>query len=209
VTSNIRINGQEITRATNNIGDIRVFGRYTFLQQDKPSQTLRIAGFGGIKAPTGDDTKADGLGTLPIPLQAGTGAWDYFGGAVLTFQRLDYQIDAQFKLDQKGKANNFELGNEIRTDASFQYRLSPLNDDTHSFVYGVLEANLIYQDKNAVSGNDDPNSGGTTLFLTPGIQYVTIKYILEAAIQIPIFQNLNGFALETDYLLTTGFRINF
>ncbi len=206
---NLTINDQPLTRSSNNIGDIKIFGRYTFLQNDQPSKTLRLAGFAGVKAPTGDNTKMDALGLLPVPLQSGTGSWDYFAGLVTTYQKLDYQIDAQLSADNKGQANNFSFGDEVRADISLQYRISPLKDDTHEFIYAVVEANLIYQENNVFFNIDDKNSGGTSLFLTPGIQYVTVKYILEAAIQIPILQNLNGNALETDYILTTGFRINF
>ncbi len=79
---------------------------------------------------------------------------------------------------------------------------------TQSFLYGVLEVTALNQNKNRVAGVSDPNSGGTTVYLTPGIQYVTRKYILEAALQIPIEQNLHGTALETDYVFTAGFRVN-
>ncbi len=173
--------------------------------------TRSSEGFGGFKAPTGNHDKVDNLGRLPTPLQSGTGAWDYFSGMVMTYQKLDYEIDSQLSYAVKGKANSFEAGNEVRADVSFQYRLLPqkLSSDTRSFLYGVLEANLINQDKNRISGMADPNSGGTTLYLSPGIQYVTIKYILEAVVQLPVIQNLHGNALETNYIFTTGFRINF
>ena len=207
----VTANGQKVTRSGDGVGDLKLFGRYTFYQQDQRSKTFRIAGFGGVKAPTGDNDKTDGLGRLPIPLQPGTGAWDYFGGVVMTYQTLDFQIDAQLSAEQNGRANHFEMGDEYRADLSFQYRLQPkeLSDDTHHFLYGVLEANLINQDSNRLSGINDPNSGGTTLYLTPGIQYVTAKYILEVAVQLPVLQNLRGTALVTDYVFTTGFRINF
>lgn len=215
-TLNLTINGQTAneqrqSRSTEGFGDLKMFGRYTFLQQDERSKTLRVAGFAGFKAPTGEDDQRDSMGTLPIPLQTGTGAWDSFAGVVMTYQTLDYQIDAQLSFEQNGSANNFEAGDESRADISFQYRLMPqdMSDDTDSFLYGVLEANWVNQDNNYLSGISDPNSGGTTLYLTPGIQYVTAKYILEAAVQLPVDQNLHGTALENDYLFTTGFRINF
>jgi hypothetical protein len=78
-----------------------------------------------------------------------------------------------------------------------------------AFLYGVLEANLVRAEKNRIGGVDDPNSGGTTLFLSPGLQYVTQKWILEAGVQIPVVQNLNGAALKNDYILNAGFRVNF
>lgn len=204
-------NGQGVTRSSEGMGDLKLFGRYTFYQQDQRSKTFRIAGFGGVKAPTGDDNQTDNLGRLPMPLQSGTGAWGYLGGVVITYQTLDFQIDAQLSAEQNGRANDFEMGDQYRADVSFQYRLQPqeLSADSHSFLYGVLEANLINQDNNRMSGINDPNSGGTTLYLTPGIQYVTPGYILEAAVQLPVLQHLGSAALETDYVFTAGFRINF
>jgi len=210
IDKNLDINGgQSIARHSKGIGDTKLFARYTFFKQDERGKTLRFAAFGGFKAPTGDDIQTDSFGRLPIPLQSGSGAWDTLGGVVMTYQTLDYEIDAQLSANNKGRANDFALGNEYRADVSLQYRLSPLEDDTHSFLYGVLEANLIHLDRNQLLGMDDDNSGGTSLFLSPGIQYVTPKYVLEAAVQLPVLQNLNGSALATDFIFTTGFRINF
>jgi hypothetical protein len=68
---------------------------------------------------------------------------------------------------------------------------------------------LIHQDNNETDGDEDPNSGGTTLFLVPGLQYVTKRWIVEAAVQLPINQDLNGTALENDFIVRAGFRLNF
>jgi len=58
-------------------------------------------------------------------------------------------------------------------------------------------------------GVTDPDNGGLTWNLAPGLQYVTPRFILETAIQIPVVQNLNGTALESDWVWTAGFRWNF
>ena len=210
-TMKVTVNGQRTNRSSEGFGDLKLFGRYTLYQRDAKSQTFRLGAFGGVKAPTGDDDKTDSLGRLPIPLQSGTGAWDAFAGIVATYQTLDFQIDAQLSAERNGEANEFEAGDDIRADISFQYRLLPnaLSADTQSFLYGVLEVTALNQKKHRVAGMSDPNSGGTTLYLTPGIQYVTRKYILEAALQLPVQQDLRGTALETDYVFTAGFRINF
>jgi Putative MetA-pathway of phenol degradation len=207
----LSMNGSRVGRSNDDFGDLTIFGRYTFWQQDAPGQTFRIAGFGGVKAPTGSDDESDNLGRLPISVQPGTGAWDGFGGIVATYQTLEYQLDGQLAYRANGSAHSFEAGDETRLDASLQYRLWPrtLDADLVGFLYGVLETNLVYRDRNETHGQDDPNTGGTTLFLTPGLQFVTKRVILEVAVQLPVSQNLNGTALETDYLLRTGFRWNF
>ncbi len=210
-TIRIRVNGERVTRSSAGFGDLKLFGRYTLYQRDARRKTFRLGAFGGIKAPTGNDDKTDGLGRLPIPLQSGTGAWDVFAGFVATYQISDFQIDAQLSARRNGEANRFRAGDNVRADVSFQYRLLPtaLSADTRSFLYGVLEITALNQEKHSVAGVSDPNSGGASIYLTPGIQYVTRKYILETALQVPVLQNLHGTALETDYVFTAGFRVNF
>jgi len=203
--------GTRVTRSSKGFGDSSVFARYTFFKQDARGYTFRIAAFGGVKAPTGKDNESDALGRLPIPLQSGTGSWDGFGGVIATYQTLAFQVDAQTSYTAKSEANDFEGGDEARLDSSFQYRLFPrtLGKGTPEFLYGVLEANMIYRKESRVFGIPNRNTGGTSIFLSPGLQYVTKRYILEGSVQLPVSQNLNGDALENDYVARVGFRWNF
>jgi len=151
------------------------------------------------------------LGRLPASVQAGSGSVDPFGGIVATFQTLDFEIDAQASYKANTEASNFEFGDIARFDASLQYRLWPriLQSGVPGFLYGVLEGNLIHQNKNRSNKAKNSDSGGTTLFLMPGLQYVTKRWIVEGGVQIPVVQNLNGTALEKDYIARFGFRFNF
>ncbi|MDD1010294.1 transporter [Pseudomonas shahriarae] len=203
--------GQDLTRQKSGVGDLTVFGRYTAYEFNAQGKTFRIAPFLGVKAPTGEDNARDGVGRLPPPVQLGSGSWDVLGGAVLTYQTLDFEIDSQVSYKANTDANGFQAGNVASLDTSFQYRLWPrsLGAGVPAFLYGVLEANLVHSARDRSGGADDPNSGGTTLFITPGLQYVTQKWIVEAGVQIPASQHLNGTALKNDYVFTTGFRVNF
>ncbi len=40
-------------------------------------------------------------------------------------------------------------------------------------------------------------------------QYIAATFILEFGVQLPIVQDLNGTALENDYVVRAGFRVNF
>ena len=193
------------------VGDLRLFGRYTVLRKNWLGRTLRISPFAGVEAPTGDDDDSDAFGRKPASVQPGSGSWDPFGGIVLTYQTLDFEVDAQLAYQANTEANDFEFGDVVRLDASLQYRLWPrqLKGGVPGFLYGVIETNLINKDKNRIAGVDDPNSGGTTLFLVPGLQYVTKRWVFEAAVQLPVVQDLNGTALENDYIVRAGFRFNF
>ncbi len=203
--------GTRVKRSTSGIGDARLFARYTVLSKNGPGRSFRIAPFAGIKLPTGKNQVSDGLGTLPATLQLGSGSWDPFAGVVATLQTLDYQIDAQASYKLNTEANGFRFGDELRLDASLQYRLWPseLTGETSGFLYGVLEGNFLYQEKNRNNGATLANSGGTQLFASPGLQYVTRRWIAEAIVQIPLVQDLNGTALKDNYTVRAGFRVNF
>jgi len=207
----ITVLGTRQNRSANGIGDFRLFGRYTIFRRNWPGGTLRVSPFAGIEMPTGQDNDHDALGRLPASVQVGSGSWDPFGGIVLTYQTLDFEVDTAVSYQENTEANNFEFGDVVRFDASLQYRLWPreLKGGVPGFLYGVIESNLIYREKNRIADLDDINSGGTTLFLAPGLQYVTRRWVFETAAQLPVVQNLNSTALENDYIVRAGFRVNF
>jgi hypothetical protein len=199
------------TRSVSGVGDVTLLARYTAYQRDELGNTLRIAAFFGVDVPTGEDDASDALGRLPQPLQLGSGAWDYNLGAIVTRQTLGWQIDSSLSYKVNTEANDFEFGEEARLDFSYQKRLLPrkLGSGVPAFVYGVLESNVLWQDSNEIGGSTDADSGGATLYLAPGIQYVRRRFVAEGAVQIPVFQDLNGAALETDFIATLSLRANF
>jgi len=204
--------GKRIRRQTQGIADAVLFARQTVYQRDRPGDTLRIAPFAGLKLPTGSYHQRDGFGLLPRMLQPGSGSWDPLLGLTLTRQTLAWEFDLAAKYQLNTRASGFSFGDEAQLDASFQYRLFPRsleNTGVPAFVYAVLESNVIWNGQNKAGVVSDANSGGLTWNLAPGLQYVTDRFVLEAAIQIPVLQNLNGTALKSDWTVTAGFRWNF
>ena len=203
--------GARVIRKDSGLGDVRAFARYTALKKNLPGRTFRIAPFAGIELPTGDNTQTDALGRLPPAVQLGSGSWDPFGGLIVTYQTLDYEIDLQASYQANTKADGFEFGDVARLDASLQYRLWPgeLSDSSSAFIYGVGELNLIHQDRNRAAGIANPNSGGTALWGLLGLQHVTSRRIIEAGVQAPLVQDLNGTALKREYIIRGSVRFNF
>lgn len=200
------------TRDASGLGDVRLFGRYMLFQSDTKTGTLRLAPFLGIETPTGQDDKRDGAGLLPASVQLGSGSWDPFGGLILTLQKsMDYNFGAQIAWQGNNAGDNFEMGDKLQTDAAFQHKIwdSGEAEGVSDYLYGGVEANWVHQGKARLSGITDPNSGGTTLHLSPTVQYITKRTVFEAAVQIPVMQNLNGTGLENDAIVLFGFRRNF
>lgn len=198
-------------RGDSGLGDVMLVSRYTIYALDRLGETRRFAPFLGLKFPTGESDQRDSLGRLPQPIQLGSGSWDPLLGAIFTWQTFQWEFDASVQYRFNTVAHDFQFGDEARLDLSFQYRLWPrtLEAGVPAFLYGVLESNLIRNEKNTVGGVRDPDSGGTTWFLAPGLQYVTKRVILEAVVQVPVVQNLNGLALKNDYIVSAGFRVSF
>ncbi len=200
-----------VNRGDSGLGDFRFLARYTLGQWDKAGETLRLAPFVGVKIPTGNDNAQDSLGFLPAPLQLGSGSWDPMIGTVFTWQKLAWQFDSSLSYKFNTAANGYQFGDEARLDLSFQYRLWPreLGSGVPGFLYGVVESNLIWRDRDRLSAAGGIDSGGKVWYLAPGIQYVTERWILETAMQLPVVQKLNGSALENDYIITAGLRFWF
>ena len=201
----------KVTRDVNGLGDLTAIARYTAYTKDAPGRTFRIAPFAGIEAPTGSDDERDGLGVLPRPMQLGSGSWNPLFGVVISDLSLEREwgADASYKFNRK--ADGFEFGDEARLNTSYHARIGiagPASGIPH-FIYAGLESSLIWQDKHRSKGIDDPDSGGTTLYLAPVLQYVTLRTVAGAALQIPVAQNLYGNALEQDFIFTLSLRLNY
>lgn len=205
-------NDTRITRDTDGLGDIQTLLKYRVFTKDKPGKTHRLGVFGGLEWPTGDDDESDRLGRLPQPLQAGSGSYDPILGLVWTTQTLSWEIDADLGYQFNTEANDFQFGDVIFYNVSYQHRLWPRElpeEGVPSFVYGVVEAIGAYAAENDVNGRTDHDSGGHTVFLSPGLQWVSQRWVVEGAIQLPVIQALNGDALEADYAITLGVRFRF
>ena len=199
-----------VTRNTSGLADVRLFARYTVYQFNRRGQTMRLAPFAGIELPTGTDDAVDDLGRLPGPLQLGSGSWDPFVGLVFSRQTFAWQVDVSASYKVTTEANDFQFGDEARLDIATKVRLLPrrLTGGLPSFLYANAETNLIWQDENETGGAVDVNSGGATWYLAPGLQYVTKRIILEAAVQLPVVQDLNGTALENNVITTLSVRVS-
>lgn len=194
---------QRINKNENGIGDLTLLARYTIYARDYPSGTFRIAPLAGIKIPTGDDD-LEPITTDSIDLQFG-------GVSTITWDIGRHEIDADVIYRINTEAKSFESGDDLTYDLAYEFRVYPwtLPDvGAPDFIYLVAEANGIYSQKGKLGSETIDDSGGHILFLSPGLQFATRRYILEASIQLPAVQELNGNQLETDFILTAGFRVN-
>ena len=68
----------------------------------------------------------------------------------------------------------------------------------------VLELNGEWHAEQVTSGIGDPNSGGNTIFLSPGLRLSQDKWSSFVSVGIPIVDNLNGIQSEPDLRIIAG-----
>ena len=190
--------GDGSVRRDGGLGDLRVLARYTFFIDDyAPLSTRRAALIAGLKLPTGTG-------------RIGTESFDPVFGAVGTwaFNRHEIDLDTLYTLTTKRR--NFEAGDELRYDVAYRYRLWPARFGKRLVqLNGLLEINGRWRDQARADGNTVAASGGSVLFLSPGVQFITKQGIVEASFQIPVQQNLNSAQLEDDWTAVLSVRIPF
>jgi hypothetical protein len=192
------------------LGDIRLLGKYRFYRKDSPRGRTQAAALFGLKLPSGSDSETDGGMRLPAPLQPGSGSLDLILGLALGKSTAFYNLEGGVTYKVNSEANDFRFGNTVNYDLSLQYKTYPGWPIRDAQMNLTLELNGVYAAKNETDGVTLANSGGNTLFLSPGVQYIlTGNFLLEASGQLPILQDLNGSQLETDYAVLFGFRYLF
>lgn len=192
----------------NGFGDLRLFTEYAFYIKDEKQKTTRAIVIGGIDLPTGSHGNPD----LPQGLWNGSGATNYLMGVAFSYipARWGFHSDLIYRITIEG--SGFEFGDTLRYDVALGYRLWPAIYEVYPSpqINLYFELNGLWEQKSrdiSGDGNKVPDSGGNRLFLSPGIQYIPGRaFLIEASVQLPLVENLNGDQLKTDLQANFGFR---
>ncbi|MEX2217547.1 MAG: hypothetical protein WD749_02210 [Phycisphaerales bacterium] len=175
------------------LSDVALTFKYRPVQIDlNPIDSVRFAVFGGLEIPSGDgDFSSQSL--------------DPFIGGVFTaiLGRHGLNQSLSYKLNTGGDRFDTRAGdgpsNALRYDTAYLFRLAPAQyaADTAAATYLTLELNGLYE-----------TSGDNEILLGPGILYEARTFALEAAVGIPVVQEVDE-RPETSLVVTLGFRVLF
>ena len=200
-------NGDEVTFDPDGFSDLWLTGKYRFYQ----GPAGEFAMLGGIKAPAGDSSVTNSEGESVEPsATAGTGAWDGLAGFAYTVPlSATVTLDASAIYTFRGEAHDYRLGDRLDLGSSLAWRVCG-DAATYPQLSLVAEATLRHVQKSEEGGADEEATGGTVLFLSPGVKLsFNERLAASLGIQIPVVQNLNGDQLETDFRLITGISFTF
>lgn len=201
-------------RNVNGLPDAQLYFQYDGIySRNSPGGLTRLSGVFGVQLPTGSE-------------RFSAGALAYTGGLIFEKAvRLKYVLTADFQYTVATEnTQGVRRGNSARFDLVPAYFL--ITDGTVSAdgnwlgklfdrlfrngAYFILEFNGAWQAKARNQGLKNPNTGGTTLSLSPGIQYfLSNRLLVEVSTPIPVIKAFNGKQLEPDSTFLLGLRVLF
>jgi len=142
---------------------------------------------------------------LDSHLQLGTGSTDVLLGLSVDHAggRLSVSANALMSLTGDGETGDrsHQFGDSVNYDVTAKCRVSPRvtggSEDAWFVSFGV---NGEARDHEHLGGGRVADSGGHTVYVTPGLQYVVAdKWILEATYQYAVYHDLNETQLGENY----------
>jgi len=226
------VGGNTFTTESDGFGDTKIGALYQFFSREK---TQAHAGL-GLSLPTGsldeeDKTPRPGMpptfteNQLPASMQLGSGTFDLLPSItwLQQFESFSYgaQVNGTIRLEDENQ-NGYRFGNEFEGVIWSGYELAD---------WISLEGGLSYQWTGELKGTQDDvgtagpagrsvttafseNYGGEVLEVIIGINTIIpsgklIGNRFAADLRIPMWQDLNGYQLETDWILTVGWQLAF
>jgi len=168
------------------LGDVTITIK-NFMQEKEFLQKHMYGLLGGIKLPTATEATDNNGVPLDFDVQAGQGATVINAGGWYAHFNYPYffYTSASYHLASEGY-QDFQAGDALVYNASAQYA------SRHSVAYSLnLEGRSSQRD--TFAGVEDPDSGGTIIFLAPGFIYTIFPdLLLNAAIKFPAIDALYG-----------------
>lgn len=223
---------------TSGVGDVTVMGQYRFYN-DMIGGTQLAALFGvkaptgrtGLIDPFGEVFEAE--------FQPGSGSWDVLLGAAFSQRlNAAWSVHANVLGVITGEGVlDTRLGNRVLYNAAIVYRVfgttanerhthdaaahaghaharkravpEPAAAHQHVALDALLEVNGEWHDRTVTAGIADMNSGGTTIYVSPGLRLTVDNWSAFASIGIPAVNQLNGVQADPAWRLQTGISVAF
>ncbi len=190
--------GGSISRDTG-LDDLFVLGKYKLYRRNTRKYTFGIASTLGLEFPTGDDDFS-------------SETWDLKPGLFTSWRSGPWASDFSVAYKWNGFADRgvggINPGNELSLDWALAYQFS-FGEKARVSLAPVLELSYKNILSDRLHGRDLPNTGESVFYLSPGIKFTVSSFILEALMQIPVWQDQEGSQLKRGTRIIVGTRFMF
>lgn len=190
-------------------GDITIFSLVQLRNEDQSPFSVAI--LTGTNTPTGKTTVRDNQGMLfAAEDQPGSGAWTPFGALIVTkkWEKVLLSGNLIYTHYLRGTQQttlgslfdyNFAAVIEMYQDKKDRYQLN-----------GILELTGEFAAYNKVAGIIEPDSGGKSLFILPGLRANINSYLsVYLGVGLPLFERYHGAQVTTRYNAISGIDLSF
>lgn len=209
-----RVAGQVRKQGLNGLADTQFSVQYDGLySKNAPGGLTRLSGIFGVQAPTGAE-------------RLSTQAFEYTGGLIFEKAiRLKYYLTSDFEYTFSTSNNKgVSMGDSAQFDVVPAYMLIARGDTStdaswtrkaydrifRNGTFLILEFNGSWHANSTLHGTDIANTGGTTLRISPGIQYFPSRsFLIESSILLPAATELHGIQASPRTSFLVGFRYLF
>lgn len=192
---------------TDGIGDIVMLAKYRF------KENFQVGA--GVKTPTGASDLPNSRGILlNADMQPGTGSWDailFFTSQHQLKNRNTMAIYSMSTYRFTGKNKSYlidqvyEFGNEFQVQAGISDQFLVFNQ--------MVSPSIGFKYRNVTADVNDgfevPSTGGSWLFVKPGLSYlITPMITLATTLDIPLYANLEGTQITPTFRWNTALSFN-
>jgi hypothetical protein len=195
-------------------GGASFFGQYRIFRSEDDLNHLSVVV--GLKTPIGATRQRDKAGELfEVHSQPSGGSWNPSAGLNFTraMGKASFDSSVLYTVATSG-ARSTDLGDIFEYNFALSYAFSGqardalFSSSNQSQWTGILELNGAWQDHIHVHGVKDPNSGGSLVYISPGIRYSGgSNWNTALSIGTPIIKATNGYQTDPDYRITFRFVI--
>ena len=187
--------GGSISRDTG-LGDLFILGKYKLYRRNTREYAFGIASTLGVEFPTGDDDFS-------------SETWDLEPGLFASWRSGPWASDFSIAYKWNGFAdrgkNGLNPGNELSVDLALAHQFS-IGEKADMSLTPVLEFNYKHALPDRLSGHDVSNTGESLFFVSPGLKFTKLSFILEVLLQFPVWQDQEGSQLKQGTRLIVGTR---
>ena len=193
------------------VGDVTASVKWAFFSKDRFAGTSRLALIASARLPTGSTDARLGGDVAPRGLQLGSGAPGFGATLVGTFIRDRWAVSTALGRSVSSTDDGFRGGAITRYDVAVGLRIPARVETIRTrTVQLYLEWNGQVAERSRMGGLDVSDSGGHVSYLSPGLQWVVApRLLLEASVQIPVIQDLNGTQTRFGFRPGAGIRYLF
>jgi hypothetical protein len=189
------------------VGDLETSATRRFGAEEGRARFFASA---GVKAPTGLRSVEEVDGDQPEPsARPGTGSWDFLAGL-----GAEWRLSGSGPAEQGGVPLRLSVNGRWNGRGTERYQVGSelaahLATEIPATTWGsvLLQTNFKVRAKDDV-GNfsaEEGNTGGTALFVTPGVRIDAGRLTsITALVQLPIYQRVNGIQLVSEANLYVG-----